>query len=165
MLVIGDLTFVTPVRRHDPDVTRHARIRMVIDDTLAVGMPHVHPPGLTRRVRSAVDSAAPGELLSGTPFRGDSENMVLVVQVLGEREPASIRRPSWLAVLDVFGQEHPLFARGQVDDSQVVPPVPVRDERQLRPVRRPLWLHVPEADRVGSQKPSLPSARWHDVDV
>ena len=103
MLVIGDLTFVTSIRRHDPDVTGHAGIGVVVDDALAVRMPHVHPPGLSGRRGPPVHSAALGELLGLTPFGGDAEDVVLVIEVLRERDyDQKINRPRFRLMNEAY---------------------------------------------------------------
>ncbi len=137
-LVVGDLARVVPRVGHDPDVAGHRGVGVVVHDPLAVGMPHVVAAGLPRGGRAAVDAPTLGELQSLSSLGRYLEDVVLIIEAFRKRNPFSVRRPAWLAVLDVFSQQHPRGAGRNIDHAEVVESVSIRDEcnRLAVPTRR-----------------------------
>ena len=115
--------------------------------------------------RASVDPGRVRELLRLAALGGDAEDVVVVVEIAGEGDPAAVRGPARLAVLDSFGEQHGCLAGGCVQHPQVVEAVAVGHEGQAGAVGRPARLGVAPVEGIGSEGARVPARRGHDPDV
>src|SRR5262245_31519873 len=101
---------------------------MVVKNLIAFGTPHVSAARLARGGRSTIHTPAFGELNRCPTTRRDFEYLVLVSEILRERNPFAVRRPPWFAVLDRFGQQHLCLSGSDINQAEIVVAIAIGNE-------------------------------------